>query len=129
MGLFTEREMERLSYASRLLKGSLRPSEFSTRKRMVTAKVLKERKLPPVRYDFLRSVVSQLVSRRKFLKLYGLDVDAILGCTDHLTAKREIGIKGPSAFDLLCWAEALGCQWVLVPKAGARIRKPKRGKK
>jgi len=58
----------------------------------------------------------QLVARRKQLKLTGLAVDARIGCAEHLSAKWECGMRAPSAFNLMCWAEALGCEWVLQPK-------------
>jgi hypothetical protein len=117
MGLITERSMERLSFGSRLLKRSLTPYEFFTPKgpRKLTPRKLTQRELSQVRQDFLRGIVLQLVARRKELDMSGPDVDARIGCAEALVAKWECGIRGPSAFNLLNWAEALGCQWVLVP--------------
>ena len=106
----------------------MQPSKFCEKKVMITAKRLKEtkRKQPALRRDFLRFMVMQLAFRRRQLGLSGADLDAITGWTDSQTAKYERGIRGPSAFNLFCWAEALGCQWVLVPKAGIKVKKPKR---
>lgn len=107
MGLITERAMARLSFGSRLLKRCFSPFE-----------IFPEREKVPeyVRQDFLRQMVSQLVKRRHELRLSGAVVDARIGCTEYLVAKWECGIRAPSAFNLMCWAEALGCEWVLVPK-------------
>ena len=101
--------MERLSFERRLLKLFLTPFEPWPAK--------KKEKVPDrVRQDFLTRMVGQLVARRKELGQTGLAVDARIGCAEHLVAKWECGMRSPSAFNLLCWAEALGCEWVLVPK-------------
>lgn len=108
MGLITEQGMERLSFESRLLKKCLTPYDFFLANGWL--KITDQ-----MRQDFLRTMVAQLVARRKELGLTGLDVDAKIGCAEHLVAKWECGMRAPSAFNLMCWAEALGCQWVLVP--------------
>jgi hypothetical protein len=108
MGLITERGMARLSFGSRLLKRSWTPFDFFLPKG-------KQKVSWEMRRDFLRKMVAQLVQRRRALGLSSLDVDDIIGCADHLTAKWECGLRAPTSFNLMCWAESLGCQWVLVP--------------
>jgi hypothetical protein len=108
MGLITELGLARLSFDSRLLRRFSTPFDFLPPKK--NGKVT-----PELREDFLRQMVSQLVARRKAQGLSGLAVDGRLGCAEYLTAKWECGMRAPSAFNLMCWAEALGCQWVLVP--------------
>ena len=107
MGLFTEQGMERMSFESRLLSAFLTPFDFLPPG--------KEKVTQEMRRDFLSRMVSQLVARRREMRLPGLAVDDRIGCAEYLTAKWECGMRTPSAFNLMCWAQALGCQWVLVP--------------
>jgi hypothetical protein len=118
MGLITEQGMERLSFGSRLLRRCSTPFDFFLQKGKVS---------PEVRQDFIKGMVGQLVARRKQLGLVGLDVDDMLGCADYLTAKWECGMRTPSAFNLMCWAEALGCRWVLVPNPETKQTNSKQG--
>ena len=59
------------------------------------------------RLDFLNEVVKPMVKRRKELKMTQADVNDKLGVADFLVAKWECGIRSPTAFNLLCWAEVL----------------------
>ncbi|WP_298511023.1 helix-turn-helix transcriptional regulator [uncultured Kordia sp.] len=59
------------------------------------------------RDDFLKDVVSQLVTRRKELNLTQDDVNDILGVADRLVGKWECGVRTPTAFHLHCWIDAL----------------------
>ncbi len=106
MALITELGMERMRFASRLLKKSWDLSEIWPQKEIIT---------PKMRQDFLRSVVSQLARRRYELGLTGLALDHKIGCAENLVAKWECGMRTPSAINLMYWAEALGCKWILVP--------------
>lgn len=106
MGLITEQAMERLNFGSRLLRKYLTPFDFFPRGTGVP-KYLRE--------DFLTDMVSQLVAQRHLQNLSGISLDAKIGCAECLVAKWETGIRAPTTFNLLCWAEALDCKWVLVP--------------
>lgn len=113
MGLFTEQTMERLSFGSRLLKRCSTPFETF----LLSAKEEARARRQQV---FLLEMVAQLVARRKQLRLVGLEVDARGGFAECLTAKWECGMRVPSAFNLMNWAEALGCRWELVPLPAAK---------
>jgi transcriptional regulator with XRE-family HTH domain len=44
------------------------------------------------------------------------DVDELIGNAVGLVAKWEGGFRSPTGFSLYCWAKALGCDLVLVPR-------------
>lgn len=44
------------------------------------------------------------------------DLDADLGVATGLIAKWEGGFRSPTGYNLYCWAQALGCDLVLVPR-------------
>ena len=58
-------------------------------------------------YDYM---ISQLISRRKNLKLSQNDLDFKIGCSDGLVHKWERGKRKPSGFMFACWVEALDCE-------------------
>ncbi|NQY00279.1 MAG: helix-turn-helix domain-containing protein [Flavobacteriaceae bacterium] len=62
---------------------------------------------PKKREDFLKEVVNPMINRRKELGLTQEDVNHKLGVADFLVAKWERGIRSPTAFNFLCWAEVL----------------------
>ena len=55
-------------------------------------------------------LVTQLKKRRYQLGLPQAALDARIGCATGLVAKWETGNRKPTAFNLYCWAEALGCK-------------------
>ena len=54
-------------------------------------------------------LVTQLKKRRYQLGLPQAALDDRIGCATGLVAKWETGNRKPTAFNLYCWAEALGC--------------------
>ena len=72
-------------------------------------------KSQPSRDDFLEGVVRQFVLRRKALNLSQEDVDQKMGNADRLCSKWECGMRTPTSFNLMCWAEVLNCMLVLSP--------------
>ena len=67
-----------------------------------------------VRNDFLNNIVSELVKQRQKLELTQEELNAILGITDRLLGKWEVGIRTPTCFHLYCWAEALNMQLAVI---------------
>lgn len=59
------------------------------------------------RDDFLKIVVRPMIARRKELGLTQDDVNYKLGVADRLVSKWECGVRTPTAFNLLCWAQVL----------------------
>ena len=55
-------------------------------------------------------IVSQLISRRKELKLTQNDLDFKIGCCDGLVHKWERKKRTPSGFMFSCWVDALNCE-------------------
>ena len=55
-------------------------------------------------------LVTQLKKRRYQLGLPQAALDDRIGCATGLVAKWETGNRKPTAFNLYCWAEALGCK-------------------
>ena len=47
------------------------------------------------------------------------DLDHELGVATGLIAKWEGGFRSPTGYNLYCWAKALGCDLVLVPRPEA----------
>lgn len=67
------------------------------------------------RKDFLLEVTSQL-SRMRYAKgKTQEEVNDKIGVADRLVNKWECGIKTPSGYLLMCYAEALGCKLMAVP--------------
>ncbi|MEC7754023.1 helix-turn-helix transcriptional regulator [uncultured Roseivirga sp.] len=67
------------------------------------------------RDDFLKDVVSQLVQRRRDLKMTQEELNYKLGVADRLVSKWECGDRTPTAFHLYCWSDALNGHLVFVP--------------
>ena len=55
-------------------------------------------------------LVTQLKKRRYQLGLPQAALDDRIGCATGLVAKWETGNRKPTAFNLYCWAEGLGCK-------------------
>lgn len=68
------------------------------------------------RQDFLSTVVSQLVKRRRELDYTQEDVNDMLGVADRLVNKWECGMKTPTSFNLYCWADALDAEIHILPR-------------
>lgn len=68
------------------------------------------------RKDFLTDVVEQFVHRRKNLGLTQEDIDVKMGNGDRQCSKWECGLRTPTSFNLLCWAESLETKIQIVPK-------------
>ena len=60
------------------------------------------------REDFLSDIVHQFIIRRQELNLSQEGIDLIMGNADRQCSKWECGLRTPTSFNLLCWAEALG---------------------
>lgn len=58
-------------------------------------------------------LISQLTERRHKLGLPQTLVDDRIGVAQGLVAKWETGNRKPTAFNLHCWAESLGCRITL----------------
>lgn len=58
-------------------------------------------------------LISQLTERRHKLGLPQTLVDDRIGVAQGLVAKWETGNRKPTAFNLHCWAESLGCKITL----------------
>lgn len=52
-------------------------------------------------------LIQQLIAARRARKLRQEDLDRMIGCADRLVSKWECGIRRPSAYFLLLWAQAL----------------------
>lgn len=52
-------------------------------------------------------LVQQLIAARRQRKLRQEDLDRMIGCADRLVSKWECGVRRPSAYFLLLWAQAL----------------------
>lgn len=78
----------------------------------ITRIILSSRSYVPTTEErlFYRDFISQLVARRKALRLTQEDLDRMLGVTDHQVAKWESLERLPGAFMLMCWLNALGAQ-------------------
>ena len=59
---------------------------------------------------FAESLIEQFRKRRYELKVSQPVIDEKIGCAPGLVAKGEPGNRKPTAFNLHCWAEALGCK-------------------
>ena len=68
----------------------------------------------PTRKDFLHKMVSQLVKRRKELGMTQEELNYKIGVADRLVSKWECGLRTPNSFNLLCWAQALDAEFILV---------------
>jgi DNA-binding transcriptional regulator YiaG len=67
------------------------------------------------REDFLSDIVHQFIIRRQELNLSQEDIDLRMGNADRQCSKWECGLRTPTSFNLLCWAEALKAQLILSP--------------
>ncbi len=115
MGLITELGREQLRFQSRLLRKLWSPLECWP--------LTKKSKLSPEKkVEYLKDIITQLIKRRQDLGLSSISVDDKVGCAEYLTAKYECGVRSPSSFALVCWAEALDCEWILVPRIKKDIK-------
>ncbi len=60
--------------------------------------------------SFSSSLISQLRDRRYSVGVPQTILDDKIGVAPGLVAKWETGNRKPTAFNLYCWAEALGCK-------------------
>lgn len=60
--------------------------------------------------SFSASLISQLRDRRYSVGIPQTILDDRIGVAPGLVAKWETGNRKPTAFNLYCWAEALGCK-------------------
>lgn len=72
-------------------------------------KIIKKEIDLPYRKCITRPLVEQLIARRKELEMTQEEVNHIVGLGDRYLSKWEAGIKSPTSFNLVCWANALGC--------------------
>jgi len=84
---------------------------------------------------FYKEVIPQFVKRRNELGYTQTSLDAHMNIARGLVSKWEVGIRKPSGFLFCCWAEALGCDLIIVPKDKPRkieqelsVNKIKKGK-
>jgi len=66
-----------------------------------------------------RSLTRSLSQRRQDMGLSQRDLDHHLGVAVGLIAKWEGGFRSPTGYNLYCWARALDCDLVLVPRPEA----------
>ena len=59
---------------------------------------------------YAEDLIRQLKDRRYELGIPQAALDDRIGCATGLVAKWETGNRKPTAFNLYCWAEALGCK-------------------
>jgi DNA-binding transcriptional regulator YiaG len=71
---------------------------------------------PKTRDDFFADVITQLREERYKQGLTQERMNSKLGIADRLINKWECGIKSPSGFSLYCWADALDCDILIVPR-------------
>ena len=60
-----------------------------------------------------QGVIEQLRCRRYSLGIAQNALDDRIGVAPGLVAKWETGHRKPTAFNLYCWAQALGCKFEL----------------
>jgi len=63
--------------------------------------------------SFSCGLISELTERRHKLGIPQTLVDDRIGVAQGLVAKWETGNRKPTAFNLHCWAESLGCKITL----------------
>lgn len=63
-----------------------------------------------------KSLCRSLKQRREDLGISQNALDHAIGTTTGVVAKWEGGFRSPTGFNLYCWANALRCDLVLVPK-------------
>jgi transcriptional regulator with XRE-family HTH domain len=63
-----------------------------------------------------KTLRNSLRQRRMDEGMSQTDLDNRLGNAVGLVAKWEGGFRSPTGFSLYCWAKALGCDLVLVPR-------------
>mgnify|MGYP003132445935 FL=1 len=59
---------------------------------------------------FTQKLIQQYRDRRNHLGIPQTELDDMIGCATGLVAKWETGNRKPTAFNLHCWAVALGCK-------------------
>ena len=65
---------------------------------------------------FYKEVIPQFIKRRNELGYTQSSLDYDMNIARGLISKWEVGIRKPSGFLFCCWAEALGCDLIIVPK-------------
>lgn len=65
-------------------------------------------------------VVAELASLRREKKMQAKEIAYRIGCATNTLQKMECGMKQPSMFMLVCWAEALGSDITLTPRVVCR---------
>ncbi len=63
--------------------------------------------------SFRHGLIEQLRDRRYSLGIAQTTLDDRIGVAPGLVAKWETGNRKPTAFNLYCWAQALGCKFEL----------------
>ena len=61
-------------------------------------------------------LTGMLARRRREIGLSQRDLDQHLRVATGVIAKWESGFRSPTGYNLSCWARALGCDIVLVPR-------------
>ena len=72
------------------------------------------KKTTKVRNDFLNPIVSQLVALRKHRGMTQEEVNDQIGVSDRLVSKWECGMRTPTVFHLICWAQVLDSELTVV---------------
>ena len=65
---------------------------------------------------FHNQLIPQFVKKRHKLKISQMELDNIIGVATGLVSKWEVGIRNPSGYLFLCWADALHCELWLKEK-------------
>lgn len=67
-----------------------------------------------VRNDFLNPIATKLVKLRKYRDYKQQDLSLQIGMNEKLVQKWESGIRTPSVFNLINWAEALDAELAIM---------------
>ena len=65
---------------------------------------------------FHNQLIPQFVKKRHKLKISQMELDEVIGVAKGLVSKWEVGIRNPSGYLFLCWADALNCDLWLKEK-------------
>ena len=64
--------------------------------------------------QFYKVMIADLIYKRHAMNMTQEELNTRLGVTDGQVNKWEAGVRLPSSFNLMCWANALGMQIRLV---------------
>lgn len=71
------------------------------------------RPVTPEEHTFYRTLIGQLVERRRKMGMSQSELNDRLGMSEAMVAKWESMARFPGAFFLMCWAKALGVKFIV----------------